>query len=49
MAIAAYLGGPTIDHALCEFAQADADQNERDYEPLTDAILPGRVVTEDGL
>jgi hypothetical protein len=49
MAIAAYLGGPAIDHAVCEFAQACADQNERDYEALTDAILSGRVVTEDGL
>ena len=49
-AIAAYLGsGPAFDVALGEFAQAYADQNEDDYQALTDAIRSGRVVAETGL
>ena len=36
IAIAAYLGrNDTFDRALAEFAEAYADQNERDYETLT--------------
>ena len=36
VAIAAYLGtSDTFDRALAEFAEAYADQNERDYETLT--------------
>ena len=47
IAIAAYLGsGPAFDEALAEFAQAYADQNEHDYQALTDAIRSGRVVAE---
>jgi uncharacterized protein (DUF2252 family) len=50
IAIAAYLGaGPAFDVALGEFAQAYADQNEDDYQALTDAIRSGRVVAETGL
>jgi uncharacterized protein (DUF2252 family) len=50
IAIAAYLGsGPAFDEALAEFAQAYADQNEHDYQALTDAIRSGRVVAETGL
>jgi len=50
IAIAAYLGsGPAFDEALAEFAQAYADQNEDDYQALTDAIRSGRVVAETGL
>ena len=50
IAIAAYLGsGPAFDVALGEFAQAYADQNEHDYQALTDAIRSGRVVAEAGL
>jgi uncharacterized protein (DUF2252 family) len=50
IAIAAYLGsGPAFDVALGEFAQAYADQNEHDYQALTDAIRSGRVVAETGL
>ena len=49
-AIAAYLGsGPAFDVALGEFAQAYADQNEDDYQALTDAIRSGRVVAETGM
>jgi uncharacterized protein (DUF2252 family) len=50
IAIAAYLGsGPAFDVALGEFAQAYADQNEHDYEALTDAIRSGRVQAKAGL
>jgi uncharacterized protein (DUF2252 family) len=50
IAIAAYLGsGPAFDVALWEFAQAYADQNEYDYQALTDAIRSGQVVAETGL
>jgi uncharacterized protein (DUF2252 family) len=44
IAIAAYLGkGDSFDRALAEFAEAYADQNERDYEALQDAVREGRV------
>jgi uncharacterized protein (DUF2252 family) len=50
IAIAAYLGsGPAFDVALWEFAQAYADQNEYDYQALTDAIRSGQIVAETGL
>jgi uncharacterized protein (DUF2252 family) len=49
IAIAAYLGsGPAFDMALYEFAQAYADQNERDHRALTDAIGTGRVAAVSG-
>ena len=37
--------GPAFDLALGEFAQAYADQNEQDYQALTDAIRSGRLAT----
>src|SRR5213079_17362 len=38
IAIAAYLGsGDSFDRALVSFAEAYADQNERDYAALVDA------------
>ena len=44
IAIAAYLGGgPKMDEAIAEFASAYADQNERDYAALEDAVASGRV------
>jgi hypothetical protein len=44
IAIAAYLGGgDTFDRAITEFAAAYADQNERDYAALAQAIDSGRV------
>jgi uncharacterized protein (DUF2252 family) len=50
IAVAAYLGsGPAFDEALSEFAQAYADQNERDYLTLTEAIRSGRIVATAGL
>jgi uncharacterized protein (DUF2252 family) len=46
-AIAGYLGsGDVFDRAIAEFAEAYADQNERDYGALLDAIDAGRVAAE---
>lgn len=44
VAIAAYLGGgDRFDRALTVFAQAYADQNERDFETLGAAARSGRI------
>jgi uncharacterized protein (DUF2252 family) len=49
-AIASYLGSSdTFDRALATFAEAYADQNERDYEALQAAVASGRVVAEAGM
>ncbi len=46
IAIAAYLGrSETFDRALVTFAEAYADQNERDYQALVDAVRAGRLPT----
>ena len=50
IAIAAYLGkGTTFDRAILEFSNAYAEQNQRDYEALAQAIKSGRVVAQEGL
>jgi uncharacterized protein (DUF2252 family) len=50
VAIAAYLGsGDSFDRALAAFAEAYADQNERDYAAFGDAIDSGRITAETGL
>jgi uncharacterized protein (DUF2252 family) len=50
IAIASYLGsGPRFETAIAEFAEAYADQNERDYRALVDAMKAGRVVAQEGL
>jgi uncharacterized protein (DUF2252 family) len=50
IAIAAYLGGSDVfDRAITEFAAAYAEQNERDYQALVDAVDSGRVIAERGL
>jgi uncharacterized protein (DUF2252 family) len=50
IAIASYLGGSdSFDRALATFAEAYADQNERDYKALQDAVASGRVAAESGL
>src|SRR5579864_703886 len=47
IAIAAYLGSSDVfDRALADFAEAYADQNERDHAALLDAIATGRVKAE---
>ncbi len=49
IAIAAYLGkGDSFDRALATFAEAYADQNERDYEAVSEAVASGRLVAETG-
>jgi uncharacterized protein (DUF2252 family) len=50
IALAAYLGGGTaFDDAVAEFAELYADQNERDYAALAEAVRSGRVQAETGL
>jgi uncharacterized protein (DUF2252 family) len=50
IAIAAYLGGSDkFDQAITQFADAYADQNERDYQALIDAVASGRITAERGL
>ena len=49
-AISAYLGkGDAFDEALAGFAAAYADQNERDYQALVEAVKGGRVKAEKGI
>ncbi|MFC0599018.1 DUF2252 domain-containing protein [Streptomyces palmae] len=46
IALAAYLGrGEVFDGAIVRFAEAYADQNERDHRALRDAARAGRVPT----
>ena len=50
IAIASYLGsGDSFDRALASFAEAYADQNERDYDALKEAARSGRIAVETGL
>jgi uncharacterized protein (DUF2252 family) len=50
IAIAAYLGkGAAFDHALTTFAEAYADQNQRDHKALVEAVKSGRVTAETGV
>ena len=50
IAIASYLGASdSFDRALASFAEAYADQNERDYHALREAVEAGRVKAEAGL
>ena len=50
VAIASYLGtGSTFDRALAAFAETYADQNERDYDALREAVTSGRVAAESGV
>jgi uncharacterized protein (DUF2252 family) len=44
VALAAYLGGSAkFDEAIADFAETYADQNERDYAALQDAVKDGRA------
>ena len=50
IAIAAYLGkSDAFDRALVEFSRAYAEQNDSDYEALTEAVKSGRITAETGL
>jgi uncharacterized protein (DUF2252 family) len=49
IAIASYLGtADTFDRAIADFARVYADQNERDYQALVDAVGSGRVIAQTG-
>jgi uncharacterized protein (DUF2252 family) len=49
IAIAAYLGGGDVfDRAVADFAGGYADQTDRDWSSLVDAIKAGRVVADLG-
>ncbi len=48
IAIGAYLGGGrAFDRAMADFAEAYADQNERDYETVLEAAKAGRVQVQE--
>jgi Uncharacterized protein conserved in bacteria (DUF2252) len=50
IAIASYLGNSDVfDRAIADFSSAYADQNERDYQALVQAVDSGRVVAQTGL
>jgi hypothetical protein len=48
--VAAYLGsGDAFDRGLGAFAEAYADQNERDYAALETAVASGRIEAAAGV
>jgi uncharacterized protein (DUF2252 family) len=50
VAIASYLGsGSNFDRAIVEFSKAYADQNDRDYAELADAVKSGAITAQTGL
>src|SRR5262249_40671582 len=50
IAISSYLGTSDVfDKAMATFAEAYADQNERDYDALKAAVESGRIKAETGL
>ena len=50
IAIASYLGNSDFfDRAVADFSAAYADQNERDYQALVDAVKSGRLPAQTGL
>jgi uncharacterized protein (DUF2252 family) len=50
VAIASYLGKSTsFDRAILEFSKGYAEQNERDYKALQEAVKSGRIKARTGL
>ena len=50
IAIASYLGeSDTFDRAIADFSEAYADQNQRDYDALKQAVKSGRITAVTGL
>jgi Uncharacterized protein conserved in bacteria (DUF2252) len=50
IAIASYLGNSdSFDRAIVEFSEAYADQNDRDYQKLSEAVKSGRIKAETGV
>ena len=50
VAIAVYLGGNDVfDRAIADYSEAYADQNERDYNALRQAVEDDRIDARTGL
>ena len=50
IAIAAYLGKSDVfDRSVCDLSERYADQNERDYQALVEAIRSGRLTAIEGV
>jgi hypothetical protein len=50
IAIGSYLGGGTsFDHAILEFSNAYAKQNQSDFDELASAVKSGRITAETGV
>ncbi len=50
IAIASYLGDDeTFDHAMAKYSESYADQNERDYQTLLDAVESGKLEAQTGI
>ena len=50
IAIASYLGkGDAFDAAIADFSAVYADQNEKDYQALVDAVSSRRITAQTGL
>jgi uncharacterized protein (DUF2252 family) len=50
IALAAYLGNSDkFDNAIADFAEAYADQNDRDHAALADAVAAGKVEAQSGV
>ena len=50
VAIASYLGKSDVfDQSIAAFAEAYADQNQRDYDALQEAVTSGRLKAETGV
>ena len=48
--IGGYLGSSEVfDRGIAVFPEAYADQNERDYQALLDAVSTGRIAAQTGL
>ena len=50
IALAEYLGKTdTFDRSITDFSERYAEQNERDYQALSEAVASGRITVERGL
>jgi uncharacterized protein (DUF2252 family) len=50
VAIAAYVGkGDSLDRAMASFAASYADQNQRDYDRMREAVASGELTVREGL
>ncbi|MBJ7355179.1 MAG: DUF2252 domain-containing protein [Thermoleophilaceae bacterium] len=50
VAIASYIGkGDALGHAIGDFAAAYADQNDRDYARMKEAVADGRIEVREGV